>query len=340
MIMAEFDEQIFDDYDEFEEYDSPQNGDNNQEPSNVTDTTPSNEPEDDLTSEVLRLKGISNPEKIKFEDETGAIVERSWDSLTRAEQLNILAGQETENDDLYDDEIQLLNAIRNSGMSVQDYINALQVPQEAPVESYKIDELSDEDVYALDLLEKVGTDNITDEELEQAINNAKQNEQLFRKTVEGLRKEYIRLQQDEEAQLANEQAARQEAAYRQFATYITNEIRGLDSFAGQELELSEEDSEELAAFMLDLDNTGTSAFGRALQDPYLFTKAAFWLLNEDQIIEELTKQMQLNYTRGYEAAKADLQRQTNNSNKVVFKPQSNNIKSQQHDNYVDDDEWY
>jgi hypothetical protein len=130
--------------------------------------------------------------------------------------------------------------------------------------------------------EKIASvDNITDEELEQAINNAKQNEVLFKKTVEGLRKEYIRLQQDEEAQQANEQMAKQEAAYRQFATSITNEIRGLNSFAGQELELSEEDSEELAAFMLDLDETGVSAFGRALQDPNLFTKAAFWLLNEE-----------------------------------------------------------
>jgi hypothetical protein len=190
---------------------------------------------------------------------------------------------------LYDDEIELLNAIRNSGMSVTDYLNSIQTPQEAPVPSYKIDELSDEDVYALDLLEKVGADNITDEELEQAINNAKQNEALFKKTVEGLRKEYIRLQQDEEAQLANEQAAQREAAYRHFATSITNEIRGLNSFAGQELELSDEDSEELAAFMLELDESGTSAFGRALQDPNLFTKAAFWLLNEEQIIEELSK---------------------------------------------------
>jgi len=166
-------------------------------------------------------------------------------------------------------------------MSVNDYLQSIMPEKEAPVQSYKIDQLSDEDVYALDLLEKVGADNITDEELEQAINNAKQNEALFKKTVEGLRKEYIRLQQDEEAQQANELAAKQEAAYRNFATSISNEIRGLNSFAGQDLELSNEDSEELAAFMLDLDENGTSAFGRALQDPSLFTKAAFWLLNED-----------------------------------------------------------
>jgi hypothetical protein len=41
--------------------------------------------------------------------------------------------------------------------------------------------------------------------------------------------------------------------------------------------------------MLQLDNNGVSAFGKALQDPALMTRAAFWLLNEQQIIEELTK---------------------------------------------------
>ena len=336
MIMENFDEAIFDD-DEFLDDDfEPQNTGDNNDPDEGSQEPPINEPEDDLTSEVLRLKGITDPNKIKFEDETGAIIERSWDNLSRAEQLNILAGQENEEPDLADDEIELLNAIRNSGMSVNDYLESLQIPQEAPVQSYKIDQLSDEDVYALDLLEKVGADNITDEELEQAINNAKQNEALFQKTVEGLRKEYIRLQQDEEAQQANELAAQQEAAYRQFATSISNEIRGLNSFAGQELELSDEDSEELAAFMLDLDESGTSAFGRALQDPNLFTKAAFWLLNEEQIIEELSKQMQDNYKRGYEQAKADLQ--GGNKPKLVFntKPQP---KAQHDDFFVDDDEW-
>lgn len=327
MTMENFDEVIFDD-DEFNDNDFEQSDTNDN--SNEFNNNDISNDSDDLTNEVLRLKGISDPDKIKFEDESGAVIERSWDTLTRSEQLNILAGQEQSDYDLDDQEIELLNTIRKSGMSVDEFFANMQQPQEVPEKSYKIDQLSDEDVYALDLLEKVGSDNITDEELEQAINNAKQNETLFKKTVEGLRKEYIRLQQDEEAQLANEQAAQQEAAYKQFATSITNEIRGLNSFAGQELELSGEDAEDLTAFMLDLDEQGTSAFGRALQDPKLFTKAAFWLLNEEQIIEELTKQMQENYKRGYEAAKADLR-----GSKVVIKPQPK--KSDEF--FVDDDEW-
>lgn len=327
--MADFEEPIFDDEDEFDEI--PQKTEDNPNPDNQEQ----NNEADDLTTEVLRLKGITDPNKIKFEDETGAVVERSWDTLSRNEQLNILTSQEEQND-LSDDEIELINTIRDSGMDVNDYLQSLQPSVETPVKSYKIDQLSDEDVYALDLLEKVGADNITDKELEEAINNAKQNEALFAKTVEGLRKEYIRLQEDEEAQIANEQAAQQEAAYNQFAASIKNEIRGLNSFAGQELELSDEDSEELAAFMLELDESGTSAFGRALQDPNLFTKAAFWLLNEEQIIEELTKQMQDNYKRGYEAAKADLSGKPKSTLVFNAKPQQ---KNENEDFFVDDDEW-
>lgn len=327
--MADFEEPIFDDEDEFDEL--PQKTEDNPNPDNQEQ----NNEADDLTTEVLRLKGITDPNKIKFEDETGAVIERSWDTLSRNEQLNILTSQEEQND-LSDDEIELINTIRDSGMDVNDYLQSLQPTVETPVKSYKIDQLSDEDVYALDLLEKVGADNITDKELEEAINNAKQNEALFAKTVEGLRKEYIRLQEDEEAQIANEQAAQQEAAYNQFAASIKNEIRGLNSFAGQELELSDEDSEELAAFMLELDESGTSAFGRALQDPNLFTKAAFWLLNEEQIIEELTKQMQDNYKKGYEAAKADLSGKPKSTLVFNAKPQQ---KNENEDFFVDDDEW-
>lgn len=300
----------------------------------LNDHEPSNN-EDDITTEVLRLKGINDPSKIKFQDETGAVVERSWESLSRAEQLNILSDQEPEDTQLDEDEIQLINEIRNSGMNVQDYMNSLKTSNTVaqPAEpQYKINELSDDEVFALDLLDKVGSDNITDEEVEEALANAKKNEKLFKKTVEGLRAEYIRLQQDEEAKAANEQAAKQQAAYNQFATSINREIQKFDTFVGQPLELSQEDQEDLAAFMLDIDENGTSAFGRALNNPKFFTKAAFWLLNEDKITEELTKQMQDTYKRGYEQAKHDLQ---GTKSKLVFNPKP----KKNQDPFVDDEDW-
>ena len=101
--MNEFDEVIFDD-DEFLDDESIEETPVNEEP------TPN--PDNDLTTEVLRLKGITDPEKIKFEDETGTIIERSWNSLTKEEQLNILTQQEETRNELSENEIQLLNTIQ------------------------------------------------------------------------------------------------------------------------------------------------------------------------------------------------------------------------------------
>lgn len=325
------DELIFDD--EFLDDETPV-----QEPSQNNDDYYGEPQEDiDLTSEVLRLKGISNPDKIKFEDESGAVVERSWNNLSKQEQINILAGNEPDiESQLDDDEIDLLNAIRGSGMNVNGYINSLIQSHAAPAtKQYKVDELSDDDLYVLDILEKVGSDNVTDDELSEALENAKQNELLFKKTVEGLRSQYIQLEKDREIEEANKRNAEMTTQYNNFASSIANEIRGLNQLAGQDLELSDEDMNELYAFMLNLDEQGMSAFGRALQNPTYFTRAAFWLLNEHKITEELTKQMQDTYIRGYENAKKDMQ----GKSKLVFNQSAKPQNKKQDDWYADDDEW-
>lgn len=335
MNMENFDDVIFED-DEFGDIDlGQQKPEGNEGDQPAGQQKPSAQPDEDLTTEVLRLKGITDPGKIKFEDETGAIVERAWDSLSREEQINILIDQEVEQQDFDDSELQLINTIRESGMTPDEYIQSL-LPETEPTKRYKVDDLSDDEVYALDLLHKVGSD-ISDEEINQALELAKQNEGLFKKTVEGLRKEYIRLQEDEEAQIANEKAAREEVAYNRFADSIKGQIKELDSFAGQPLQLSDDDIEDLSSFMLEIDDQGLSAFGRAMNDPALFTKAAFWILNEDKIVEELNKQIQDNYRRGYEQAKADLQGKP--KPKLVFnKPASQ--KKTTDDVFIDDEDWY
>lgn len=335
MNMENFDDVIFED-DEFGDIDlGQQKPEGNEGDQPAGQQKPSAQPDEDLTTEVLRLKGITDPGKIKFEDETGAIVERAWDSLSREEQINILIDQEVEQQDFDDSELQLINTIRESGMTPDEYIQSL-LPETEPTKRYKVDDLSDDEVYALDLLHKVGSD-ISDEEINQALELARQNEGLFKKTVEGLRKEYIRLQEDEEAQIANEKAAREEAAYNRFADSIKGQIKELDSFAGQPLQLSDDDIEDLSSFMLEIDDQGLSAFGRAMNDPALFTKAAFWILNEDKIVEELNKQIQDNYRRGYEQAKLDLQGKP--KAKLAFnKPASQ--KKTTDDVFIDDEDWY
>lgn len=337
---SNFDDTMFE-VDEFDETPTQekQEPDPKPEKEGNQETTPSSEgdQEDDLTTEVLKLRGISNPDKIKFEDESGAITERSWDSLTKEEQINILADsiehQET-NNDLAEDEIDLINDIRNSGMSVQDYMQTITPQINQPQDINQFDAMSDEDLYAFDILNKVGNDNITDEELDAALEAAKANETLFKKTVDGLRQQYNRLQEEQKQNIANQQQAAAQQRYQAFANVVNNQIDNFNSFAGQPIQLSNQDKDNLSEFMLALDEDGSSALGKALQDPRLLTKAAFWLLNEQELFAELQKQQQDAYTRGYNAGKGDIL----NKSKFVFKP-TKQTTSKKDESIWDSDDW-
>ena len=337
---SNFDDSMFD-VDEFDETPTQekQEPDPKPEKEGNQETTPPSEgdQEDDLTTEVLKLRGISNPDKIKFEDESGAITERSWDSLTKEEQINILADQrehQETNNDLAEDEIDLINAIRNSGMSVQDYMQTITPQINQPQDTNQFDAMSDEDLYAFDILNKVGNDNITDEELDAALEAAKANETLFKKTVDGLRQQYNRLQEEQKQNIANQQQAAAQQRYQAFANVVNNQIDNFNSFAGQPIQLSNQDKDNLSEFMLALDEDGSSALGKALQDPKLLTKAAFWLLNEQELIAELQKQQQDAYTRGYNAGKGDIL----NKSKFVFKP-AKQTTSKKDESIWDSDDW-
>ena len=339
---SNFDDSMFD-VDEFDETPTQEKQEPDPKPEKTgnqeTDSTPPSEgdQEDDLTTEVLRLRGISNPDKIKFEDESGAVTERSWDSLTKEEQINILADQrenQETNNDLAEDEVDLINAIRNSGMSVQDYMQTITPQINQPQDTNQFDAMSDEDLYAFDILNKVGNDNITDEELDAALEAAKANETLFKKTVDGLRQQYNRLQEEQKQNIANQQQAAAQQRYQAFANVVNNQIDNFNSFAGQPIQLSNQDKDNLSEFMLALDEDGSSALGKALQDPKLLTKAAFWLLNEQELIAELQKQQQDAYTRGYNAGKGDIL----NKSKFVFKP-TKQATSKKDESIWDSDDW-
>lgn len=337
---SNFDDTMFE-VDEFDETPTQekQEPDPKPEKEGNQETAPPSEgdQEDDLTTEVLKLRGISNPDKIKFEDESGAITERSWDSLTKEEQINILADQrehQETNNDLAEDEIDLINAIRNSGMSVQDYMQTITPQINQPQDINQFDAMSDEDLYAFDILNKVGNDNITDEELDAALEAAKANETLFKKTVDGLRQQYNRLQEEQKQNITNQQQAAAQQRYQAFANVVNNQIDNFNSFAGQPIQLSNQDKDNLSEFMLALDEDGSSALGKALQDPRLLTKAAFWLLNEQELIAELQKQQQDAYTRGYNAGKGDIL----NKSKFVFKP-TKQTTSKKDESIWDSDDW-
>lgn len=288
----------------------------NQEPS----VNPSPEGEDTFIQDYLKTKGIDDIEKIKFEDDNGNIEEKSWANLTKEEKINILNTPlevseqvvQNNNNDLSDDEINLINNIRQSNLSPNDYIASLQTSNiQEPI--YKIDDLSDDELYLLDLESRVGE--LDDDEAAQALSVAKQNEEFYKKQVDGIRKEYKEREdfQSQQDQAAYEQQQRE--AFENYQYNISNAIDNFNSVGNLDLNFEDNDKEELAEFILSQDEQGNNYLYQALQDPQTLVKAAWFILNGDEAFETITdyfkKQMKQvsehQYQKGLEDGKKGVQ---------------------------------
>ena len=290
-------------------------------PEEVIENSEGEEPNDDFnpTEALLALQGIYDKDKIKFEDESGAIVEKSWNSLTNNEKLMILSHQEDPGTRLDKYEIELINQIRESGMTPDQFIQSLQKEPE-PVVKYEVDGMSDDELFCIDLLDKVGSDNITDEELQQALDAAKANPNLYSKQVASLRVYYKDLEDQRQKQIQMEALEQEERDYEIFSKNVIDSIQSLNSLEDSPVELSYDEMEDLANFILTRDASGYSEFGQMLNDPLEFTKAAFWVLKGPEILYEMQQQIKEAYLRGYN----ETHRSTTNS-KVYTKPQSSSV---------------
>lgn len=287
------------DYDE-QDYvnDSPESDEDVPKDTPVVDN-PSDQDDFDLTKELLSLQGISDINKIKFEDESGAVVEKAWDTLTNNEKLMILSHQEDPDTSLDAAEIELINQIRESGLTPDQYIQNLQSEKEAPVVNYEVDSMSDDELFCLDLLDKIGSDNISDEELQLALDSAKANPAVYDKQVASLRVYYKNLEDQRLQQMELEKQQQAEQQYNTFANEVVNSIRNFNGLEDTPVELSNDEMEDLANYILTRDASGYSEFGKLLNDPTQFTKAAFWMLKGPEILNEMQNQIKEAYLRGY-----------------------------------------
>ena len=279
-----------------------------QEPPTYQQETPSS---DDFLSDYLKGKGIDDMSKIKFEDDNGNIEEKSWDSLTKEEKLNILntpiTQEDTDNEnELSYEEVQLLNQIRQSNMTPSEYIKQLSGEPTVQEPVYRIDDLSDDELFLLDLESRVGE--ISDETAAEALNSAKQNEELFNKQVAGIRKEY---KEREDYQLQQERAEieqQQQEAYNQFQDSIIEQISNFNSIGNLDLNFEDSDKDELAQFMLSRDEQGNNYLWQALQDPETLVKASWFILNgeeafnniSDYFINQIKLVSENQYKKGFE----------------------------------------
>ena len=314
-----------------------------------TEEPPHQEEEGDFMSDFLKTRGIDDLNNINFEGDNGEIVQRSWNDLSNEEKINILnmplEEQHEDNNDLTDEEIALLSQIRQSNLSPSEYLQQIAGDTVEMTPQYKIDDLSDDEVFLLDLESRVGE--LSDEEAAEALNTVKSNEDFFKKQVEGIRKEYKEREdlktQQEEAQREQEQ----QEAFENYQAQVVDAINGFTSIGNFDLNFEDADKEELAEFMLSRDQAGKNYLFEALQDPETLTRAAWFILNGEEAFNNISdyfaQQIKLvsenQYKKGLEEGKKGVQTRPT----VVIDNQNKNNKNHQYRNYksindLDDDD--
>lgn len=298
--------------------------------------------EDDLITELLHRQGISDTSHINYQDDQGNISQVAWNDLPREDQLNILSTNTDENNnDLDDEEVELINQIRLGGVSPKEFVDS--VKQQAVQEFqeqfeqnqgnvYKVDDISDDELFVLDL--KARVDDITDEEVTEALTLAKQNPDLYNKQISGIRKEYKTLEDQKAQQQEAEQEAEYQEQYHQYANSIVNSINSMNDVNGLGIELEDADRQDLATFILGRDKAGKNFLGKALEDPDTLVRVAWFALKGRQALDDVTQYYNQEITKarqaGYQAGLKAQQQQSNPQRKVVVqKPTTKQQFSQQ-----------
>ncbi len=316
------------------------------DPANSTEQTPPSgnqdgdnppPPEDkDIITLLLEERSIKDPSKIKFEDEEGNIQERDWNSLSKGEQLNILrTSSEDPSDSLDEDEIGLINQLRLNQMTADEFI--AYVKQQGAAEYaqsieqgqyYKINELTDEELFIVDLQARV--EDITDDEANAALERAKQDLTLFEKQMKGIREEYKRIEDERTQMEALEKQQQDSENFAQFRDSVVDSIQSLDKIGSLDINMDDDDMEEIANFILSTDSAGVNYLAKALDDPQTLVRMAWFALKGEEAIdsiaeyftEEIKKVSRERYEQGLKDGKAGKKPDTKSSPVVITPPKN------------------
>lgn len=300
--------------------------------------------DEDLITSILKSRNI-DPEAVNIEDESGNINTVKFSDLSKEEQLDILNAQDIQDNnedseyDLDDDEIDLINAIRNANLSPKEYLNNYrdQILREAYQQdaSNTVDSLTDDELFLADLRSKIP--DITDDEATQALEIEKTNEDLFNKKMNAMRDSYKQLEAQQLEQSQNEAKQQEAERYAEFENQIVNAIQdasnGIDLGNSMSLAWTTDDMNEIASFILDEDATGQRYLAKALSNPQTLVEMAWFALKGKEALSQIsdyykaqiTEASKTNYNKGYEDAQKGNKK--NEVKTVVRKPsRSSNTK--------------
>ena len=290
-----------------------------------------------------------DPRSIKFETEEGEETS-DFNDLSSDDQYQILNSLSEDETDLDDSEIGLLNFMRTNNWSVQDYNNyiaqqAIQrysQQQTEPEQTYQIDDLSDEELFLVDLKSKIP--DLTEEEAMEELDRSQQNQDLFNKKVQSLRKDYKDKEDLYKKQQEEEKQNQQKAAYEQYSKTIADAINRATvmDLGDLDLELQNQDKQEIYNYLVGYDQQGNRLINNTLADPDQLVRMAWLNIKGPEVFKELTSYYKkkisdvakTNYQKGYEDAKGG--RSYNQAKSVVKKRRQTKQSGELSINDIDD----
>lgn len=233
----------------------------------------------ELINNLLAQRGITDASKIQIEDEDGNIQELNFNSLPIEEQLEIL---QQETPELDDSEIETINYLRENGVGIQELIEyhrnqAIQEYLQSQQIDYTVDNLSDEELYKLDIASRY--EDLSEEELEIELQKELNNPDLFKKKVDKLREVYKQEEIAEQTELAKQAELEEEQNYQVLIDSMVEVAQETNELF--DLELEDEDKEEVLQFLLNKDINGQSEFVKLLNDPNALFQLA-WFATKGQ----------------------------------------------------------
>lgn len=278
------------------------------DPIQATTQETNDNPEDFMTT-FLKEMGIKDGRTITFKNEDESEEEVDFNTLDNDEKLNILKELTTPN--LSQDEINVINYLRANNATIQDVIHYYSTKavndyiSKNESREYSIDEYNDEELYIADLKSKFP--DMTDEDIQADLENAKLNEDLFSKKTAAIRQQY----KNAEDQQAQARIQEQENRYNTFKDSIAQSLTDfeditIDNSSEERHVLTVEDSEreDIFRYILQQDENGASQFFKDLNDPSKLVKMAWLYKYGEQAIADVTNywKSQLKSSRRQERA--------------------------------------
>ena len=250
-----------------------------------------NEEQDSGISKFLKSKGIKDSTKINFVD--GA---KDWKDLTSDEQFNVLDSlTQEEKPILSQDEVDLLNQIRESNLTPKQYINSLSLKEtpeepEQEVPTYDFNKINDDTLFVSDLLSRINIESVGDEQAQRAyienrLKEAKEYPVIYKQEVDNIRNYYIKAQNDVLTKIKEDKEREIEKRNTEYSNKITEAIDNIKSIGNLDIDLEDEEKKEIKDLLLSKDKAGVSWLAKILNDPDTVARLGMYYLYGDKIIK-------------------------------------------------------